>query len=270
MPQAEAAKTDAEGKLSAAKEAVAAAKEAKSTADSAAKAAAQSLDDFMPDLKKAGDALDEAKDDLKDFTDGAMLSYTELKDLKEHDFYHERHYCSGKSYYQTIESMKLARSILDMCHKLVVDGQISVDDAKLVLPEIADANKETRTERWTVRYILNEFNWVPAAKEWLLEELKKVPQKDAQEPEAKKAKTAGYYKSIDGYNCDGAIIDACNEAGEAPISEELAAKVWEKAADGNKVTICERWTLRYCLADLKWEPAAHAFVLGKLKETPLP
>jgi len=86
VQQAEAAKQAAEASQANLKEKSQAAKEAKTAADAAERAAAQSLHDFMPDLKKAGDALDEAKVDLKEFNEGALQSFHELKDVKEDDF----------------------------------------------------------------------------------------------------------------------------------------------------------------------------------------
>lgn len=264
---AEAAKKEAEDTQATLKETAQAAKDAKSAADAAQKAAAQSLEDFMPELKKLGDALDEAKEDLKDFKEEPMTAYDELKALKEGDFYKEIQ--SGSSYYETIDGMKLARSVIDACRTTVQDGQISLEDAKRVFEEVADAKKETRTERWTVRYCLQEFKWDEAARGWLIEELKKVPQEKLSGSPAKKARTSssGYYETIDGFKCDKAIVDVCRDSvAEAGISEEDAQKVWTKAEDGNKVTNCERWTLRYCLEEFKWSPAAYESILSKLRE----
>jgi len=80
-----AAKDSAEASQTDLKEKHQAAKDAKAAADAEQKAAAKSLEDFMPDLKKVGDSLDEAKEALKDF-DVPMQAYAELKDLKEDDF----------------------------------------------------------------------------------------------------------------------------------------------------------------------------------------
>lgn len=243
-------------------------KEAKVIADAAQKAASQSLDDFMPDLKKAGDALDEAKEDLKDFED-VLTAFGELKDLKEGDFPPA---IQTGSYYEKIDGMKLDRAIIDACRTAVQDGQISVDDAKRVYDTVADGNKETRCERWTVLYCLQEFKWAQAAHDLLIEELKKVPQEGISGSPAKKARTSstGYYETIDGFKCDRAIIDICreaaalNETGDAPINDEYAQKVWAKASDANKVTDAEKWTVRYCLSNFKWEPSAYALVMDEL------
>lgn len=168
--------------------------------------------------------------------------------------------------------MKLARSVIDACRTTVQDGQISVDDAKRVWQEVADANKETRCERWTVRYCLLEFKWQEGAREWFIEELKKVPQEGISGSPAKKARTSTstYYETIDGFKCDRAILDTCREAvageGSGPISEDDAKKVWAKAEDGRKVTNCERWTLRYCLTEFQWAPSAQEYILEQLRQ----
>jgi chromosome segregation ATPase len=84
--QGEAAKQAAEASQTDLKEKANAAKQAKAAAQDAEKVAAQSLHDFMPDLKKCGDAFDQAKEDIKAFAEGALKAFEELKDLKEGDF----------------------------------------------------------------------------------------------------------------------------------------------------------------------------------------
>jgi len=271
VENAEAAKHAAEASQAERKEQAQAAKDAKAAADAGEKAAAQSLADFMPDLKKCGDTLDGAKEDLKDFNEGALHVYGELKDLKEGDFKEEVH--SGSSYYETIDGMHCDRAIIDACRTAVAgvgDGRVSVDDAKKVFESIADGDKETRVERWTVRYCLQEFKWTEAAHDWLVEELKKVGQEGAAASPAKKARTsgAGYYETIDGCKCDRGIVDACREAvvgqGDGRVSEDDARKVWAKAADGTKVTHAEKWTIRYCLGSFNWTRGAHDWTLEQL------
>jgi len=51
-----------------------------------------------------------------------------------------------------------------------------------------------------------------------------------------------------------------------PVSEDDAKKVWEKAADGNKVTNAEKWTLRYCFSTFNWTRAGHDYVQGQLTQ----
>ena len=70
-----------------------------------------------------------------------------------------------------------------------------------------------------------------------------------------------YYVKIDGMELDSAIVDACRTAvagqGDGRVSLEDSKSVFGKAADGNKITQCERWTVRYCLQEFKWtRPAA--------------
>merc|ERR1712196_383387 len=169
--------------------------------------------------------------------------------------------------------MRCDRSIIDACRTAVSgagDGRVSVDDAKKVFEDVADGNRVTACERWTVRYCLQEFKWSEAAHDWLIAELKNVPGGDmsGMSP-AKKARTSGggYYEKVDGFQCDRAVIDACREAmGYGRISEEDARKVWEKAADGSQVTDAEKWTLRFCLGEFSWSRNAHDWLLQQLQQ----
>jgi hypothetical protein len=270
VEQAEAAKQAAETSLAELKEKAAAAKEAKAAADAAERSASQSVHDFMPDMKNAGDALDEVKEELKEFTEGALQAFNELKDVKEGDFKDE--IPTGSSYYETIDGLRCDRAIIDSCRTAVSgtsDGRVSVEDARKVFEHVADGNKETSCERWTVRYCLQEFKWTDEAHDWLVEELKKVPQAGLSGSPAKKARTSGggYYEKVDGFACDRAVIDACREAmGDGRVSEEDARKVWEKAADGTQVTDAEKWTLRYCLSSFNWSRPAHDWLLEQLQK----
>jgi len=198
-----------------------------------------------------------------------MQAFTELKEMKEGDF------DPPPEKTTTIDGMSLDRAIIDACRLAISgpgDGRVSVDDAKKVFLVVADGNKETRVERWTVRYCLQEFNWTEAAHDWLIEELKKVPQEAMSGSPAKKARTSttGYYETVDGYKCDKGIIDACREGvagqGDGRISAADAEKVWEKAADGGRVTDAEKWTIRYCLSGFNWTRQAHDWTLDKLRQ----
>ena len=78
-----------------------------------------------------------------------------------------------------------------------------------------------------------------------------------------------YHVTIDGVKCSRGIIDACkiavNRKGGGRVSKEDAEKIFAKAADGSKVTRCERWTLRYCLAHFKWTEAAVTYLDEQMK-----
>lgn len=184
---------------------------------------------------------------------------------------------SGSSYYETVDGMSCDREIIDACRTAVAgcgDGRVSVEDAKKVFVKVADGGRETAVERWTMRFCMQEFKWTEAAHDWIVEELKKVPQEgtEADEPAAKKPKTdgGGYYEVIDGFKCDRGIVDACREAmggqGDGRVSKEDAEKVWAKAMDAGKVTDAEKWTLRYCLSSFNWTRAAHDWLLEQLHE----
>lgn len=270
VERAEAAKTSAEAAQTEAKEKAAAAKEAKLAAEESKKGAAKTLVEFMPDLKKTGDALDDAKASLTSFTEGPQVAFGELKVFKEGDFIPPP---PKSAYYEKINGLNCDRAIIDACKTAVAgqgDGRVSVEDAKAVFEKVADGNKETRVERWTLRYCLQEFKWTEAAHDWIIEECKKIQQEDAAASPSKKARTegGGYYEVIDGFKCDRGIVDACREAmggqGDGRVSVEDAQKVWAKAADGSKVTDAEKWTLRYCLSAFNWTRGAHDWLLEQL------
>jgi hypothetical protein len=263
VDQAEKVRAEAEASQTDLKAKAAAAKEAKQAADAARKAAAKSLDDFMPDLKTTGDAMDGAKKSLTSFLEGPKAAFTELKDLEEGMFKPK------SAYYETVEGMKCDRAVIDACRDATVgqgDGRVSVEDAHKVFATVADGNKVTKVERWTLRYCMTEFKWTEAAHDWIVEALSKVPQ------EGKSKKRAGgksYYEVIDGCKCDRSIIDTCRECvqgqGDGRVSVEDAKKVWEKAMDGKGVTDTEKWTLRYSLCAFNWTQAGHDFMIDQIK-----
>merc|ERR1712066_63199 len=90
--------------------------------------------------------------------------------------------------------------------------------------------------------------------------------------DAKKAKTDGksYYETLDGEKLDRGIIDACRDAvagqGDGRVSVDDARKVFEKAADAGKITTCERWSLRFCLAEFTWTEAAQDWFIEEVKK----
>jgi len=81
---------------------------------------------------------------------------------------------------------------------------------------------------------------------------------------------ASFYETIDGMDCDRAVIDACRTAvagqGDGRVSIEDAKQVFEKIADGGRETQKERWTLRYCMQKFKWTDAAHDWIVEELKK----
>jgi len=183
------------------------------------------------------------------------------------------------SYYETVDGVKCDKGVIDACREAVEgkgDGRVSVEDATKVLKEVVDGGKVTRCERWTIRYCLTEFKWTEAAVEYFNEAVKKCPGGDeggeAEEPATKKAKTENYYETIDGMKLDNDIITACREAvkgqGDGRVSTDDAKKVFEKAADSNIVTRCERWTIRYCMTEFNWTEAALDYFLEAVKKVP--
>lgn len=247
------------------KETLKAAREAKAIADGDVWEADKAMSVFLPELKVLGDSLDASKKALKHFEEGPQKAFNELKDLKEDDF------VPKKRYYEKIDGLNCDRAVVDDCREAVAgrgDGRVSLEDARKIFVDIADDNVVTQAERWTLRYCLQEFKWTEAAHDWIVAEVVKVPQAGC--PPWKKPRVEGksYYQVIDGFKCDRGIVDACNEAiagaGDGRVSYDDAVKVWEKAADGNKVTPTEKWTLRYCMCGFNWTRAGHDFVLEKL------
>jgi hypothetical protein len=248
-----------------------AAKTAKAEKEEAAKgvtAAKASLAEFVPELKAAGDALDAAKVALTKFT-AVLESYTLLKDLTEETFKEPE---PKVPYYEVVDGQKCDREIIDACRDAVAgqgDGRVSMDDAKTVFAAVADGNKETRIERWTLRYCFTAFKWTDAAYDWIIEELKKVPQEDlTKSPKKAKTEATDYYETIDGVKCKRDIVNACRDAivgqGDGRVSVEDAEKVWAKAADGPGVTDIEKWTIRYCLGQFNFTRAAQDLLSEKL------
>eukprot|EP00927_Polykrikos_kofoidii_P007861 TRINITY_DN1322_c0_g2_i1.p1 TRINITY_DN1322_c0_g2~~TRINITY_DN1322_c0_g2_i1.p1 ORF type:complete len:184 (-),score=49.09 TRINITY_DN1322_c0_g2_i1:83-634(-) len=81
---------------------------------------------------------------------------------------------------------------------------------------------------------------------------------------------SSYYETVDGVECDRAMIDACREAvegkGDGRVSVEDAKEVFKKIADGGKETQRERWTARFCLTAFKWTEAAQAYLAEEVKK----
>merc|ERR1739848_342598 len=66
------------------------------------------------------------------------------------------------------------------------------------------------------------------------------------------------------------MIDACRVAvegkGDVRVSVDDAKKVFEKMADGNKITRNERWTARYCMTEFHWTEAALKWIHEEAKK----
>jgi len=247
------------------------AKEQKESATDASKAAKKSLGDFVPELEEASGALDEARGYLQDFVEGTLATFTLMRDLAEETFKEPE---PQASYYELIDGKRCDRAIIEACREAVVgqgDGRVSVEDAHKIFEKIADGNKETAVERWTMRYCLTHFKWTEAAHDWIVDECKKVTQEGHfEDTPTKRAKTGtSYYETIDGMKCDRGIVDACRQAvegqGDGRVSKEDAEKVWAEAADGNKVTDAEKWTLRYCLTSFRFTRAGHDYLMEQFE-----
>jgi hypothetical protein len=241
----------------AATEAAAAEKEAQ-TAEKAASKAAAGFEKEMKDVTKAVDA---AKEHLQSFKDEAAKGFSALEAATLD---------TPGRFYEKIEGVEVDSAIINIFRNHKEGYRVSLDDATACYDKVAASGDVTQDERWTLRYCLSEYSWYDAAHDYIIDELKKLPQVNAEEPAAKKRKTKGYYKTLDGVKCDSELLEACNQAvsgrGDGRVSLEDAHAVFEKAKDGGKVTEVERWTLRYCLTEFKWTQAAVDWISEELKK----
>merc|ERR1712039_112258 len=141
---------------------------------------------------------------------------------------------------------------------------VTLEAAQDVFAKAAESGDLSRVERWTLRYCLSSFPWAEDAHDFIVTETKHLPSVENDQAGAKRRKTTGYYKTLDGQKLDAGIIDACNKAvegaGDGRVSIDDAKAIWEKVADNNQITITEKWTLRYCLMEYKWTQPAAAWI----------
>lgn len=80
-----------------------------------------------------------------------------------------------------------------------------------------------------------------------------------------------YYKSIDGVNYDKGLLEKADALtkgrGDGRISEDDAAKIWEDALDGGKVTRIERRTLEYIILNYNCTDSAIRYLENHLYRT---
>lgn len=134
--------------------------------------------------------------------------------------------------------------------------------------------KHKREDGWTIAYCLMEFDWTQdaraAARQTIVNNVGKVlmgddsGQTDAANPALKMP------KSVSGVKLDRHILSiarqyAEGEGGAHPINMEGALSMYQQGMKDKKITISERWTLRYCIAGFLYEPEALAWLLKKLR-----
>ncbi len=79
-------------------------------------------------------------------------------------------------YYKTIDGVKYDGELIELADKLTAgagDGRISKADAAELLAAVKDGNSYTDTEKDTMKYIRDNYNWTDAADEWFRDEIRK-------------------------------------------------------------------------------------------------
>lgn len=79
-------------------------------------------------------------------------------------------------YYKTIDGVKYDGELIELADKLTSgagDGRISKADAAELLAAVKDGNSYTDTEKDTMKYIRDNYNWTDAADEWFRDEIRK-------------------------------------------------------------------------------------------------
>ncbi|MCH7479013.1 MAG: LysM peptidoglycan-binding domain-containing protein [SAR324 cluster bacterium] len=75
----------------------------------------------------------------------------------------------SQSYYRVIDGHKYDSEMIELADRAVAgrgDGRISLEDAKLLLAAVKDANKYTDIEKETMHYIRDHYRFTPAADKW--------------------------------------------------------------------------------------------------------
>mmetsp|Transcript_14306 Transcript_14306/g.39495 ORF Transcript_14306/g.39495 Transcript_14306/m.39495 type:complete len:137 (-) Transcript_14306:11-421(-) len=80
------------------------------------------------------------------------------------------------------------------------------------------------------------------------------------------------YRTIRGVKYERDLLELAESeaSGNRPISKAAAAKIWEQALDGNRVTPTERRTIEYILQEYKFTDAAKLFLESNLAGTAAP
>lgn len=81
----------------------------------------------------------------------------------------------SQNYYRIIEGHKYDREMIALADQAVAgrrDGRISLEDAKLLLAGVKDANKYTDIEKSTMHYIRDHYRFTPASDRWFRTEIR--------------------------------------------------------------------------------------------------
>ncbi len=82
-----------------------------------------------------------------------------------------------KSYYQVIDGLRYDRKVLNEAEertKGAGDGRISREDAERLLPLFGDFGDVTIVEERTLGYLLENFQWTGAARDWFLQRVGRI------------------------------------------------------------------------------------------------
>ena len=75
----------------------------------------------------------------------------------------------SQNYYRVIDGHKYDSELISLADRAVAgqrDGRISLEDAKLLLAGVKDANKYTDIEKATMHYIRDHYRFTPPADQW--------------------------------------------------------------------------------------------------------
>jgi hypothetical protein len=90
-----------------------------------------------------------------------------------------------KSYYQVIDGLRYDRKVLTEAESRVAgqgDGRISKEDAEALFELFGDFGDITIVEERTLDYLMENFKWTNAAKEWFMEKFDPISKQSSVEP----------------------------------------------------------------------------------------
>ncbi len=138
------------------------------------------------------------------------------------------------------------------------DNRISKADAQHLWRLALDGGRITEIEDQTLDYILENFNWTEAARQWFEEERAKP-----------RPEISSYYKVIDGLRYDRRFLEKVEELtqgqGDGRISQEDAEFLVDSIIDFGDVTIEEERSIQYALENFRWTDQARGWFLDRVE-----
>eukprot|EP00928_Gymnodinium_smaydae_P097248 TRINITY_DN8764_c0_g1_i1.p1 TRINITY_DN8764_c0_g1~~TRINITY_DN8764_c0_g1_i1.p1 ORF type:complete len:546 (-),score=166.24 TRINITY_DN8764_c0_g1_i1:205-1770(-) len=210
-------------------------------AHTAVQEATRHVKDFASDLKSAQSEAQAKERNLHNLQKGALADFRDLKDFDGT--------LPASSQYRQIAGVRFERDLLDIADNA---APITKETAEKLYTAAMDGPGVTATEKRTVRYILKKKDVDGEAKSFLETKI-----------------GSSWYQQIDGVTYERLLLSIA-ESVPAPISQEVASKLWTSAMDANTVTPTERRTLLHIMATKEIDSEAKAFLENKLAaaETP--